>query len=54
MLLGQIMKSIFQPEIEGDTSHVNNRINFSDSFYSPPPLKVKHEHGYCKFKSVLS
>lgn len=45
------MKSIFQPETS-DTSHVNNPINFSGSFY--PPLKVKHEHEYCKFKSVHS
>lgn len=50
MFLGQVMKHIFQFEMEDNTSYMNNCINFSDFFFS---LKLKHEHGYCKCKICM-
>lgn len=33
MFLGQVMKHIFQFEMEDNTSYMNNCINFSDFFF---------------------
>lgn len=44
MFPGQVMKSIFQPENEDNTSCMNHHINFSDFFFLFSFFKVKHEH----------